>query len=257
MIRRRLWLLALGASSAGHATVTAVAAADKQKLCATFDFEGLKATVVVEQSATQLVANTATWKAEFTEFDNNLCPGGQLNWHVHEYAGSGIRASGEPGNANAPGCGGDVTGGHYDPFFACGGASQNDVVGNGVCEVLRTTNQTPLGGAGNGKVLGPNYECSTDDQSRCEIGDQSGKLGKLDATLLVTVTTSATKGKKAKSSRSEGAVATTRGQQRFTDTWINPISNIEGRSLVLHCCSDAGCGPRLACANILPTILQI
>ena len=61
--------------------------------------------------------------------------------------------------------------GEEDPTFACGGASQN--VGNGVCEVLRSTDQTPLG-AGNGKVLGPNYECSTDDQSRCEIGDQSG-----------------------------------------------------------------------------------
>ena len=66
-----------------------------------------------------------------------------MNWHVHQYPVSeslaNIRAVGETGNA--AGCDADVTGGHYDPTFACGSASQNN--GNGICADLRATDQVP------------------------------------------------------------------------------------------------------------------
>merc|ERR1712166_1397128 len=43
-------------------------------------------------------------------------------------------------------------------------------------------------------------------------------------------------------------------EQKFTDRWMEKISNLEGRSLVLHCCTgtvDAyECSERLACANL-------
>lgn len=222
---RLISLLALGA--------TAVSA--EKKLCAKFDYEDLKAMVVVEQSESECALNVAKWEVEFSEFNDDLCPGGLLNWHVHEYAGDGIRAVGADGNA--PGCGGDVTGGHFDPTFACGSASQN--AGNGVCELLRSTDQTP---AGNGVVLGP-YSCSTTDQSCCEIGDQSGKLGKLTA----TVPSASRRLKKGKSSKSNSPPS---NKQKFNDNWITPITNLENRSLVLHCCNDDGCGARLACATL-------
>merc|ERR1712166_1709623 len=130
---------------------------------------------------------------------------------------------------NAPGCGKGVTGGHYDPTFACGGASQNNA--NGICAILRATDQAP---AGNGLVKGA-YACTNADQSQCEIGDQSGKMGK-----IIGVDTGG-------GARRRRRRATT---QKFNDRWMEPITNLDGKSLVLHCCSTAGCGARLACANL-------
>merc|ERR1712166_1321503 len=140
---------------------------------------------------------------------------------VHNNAGKKV-GCGVP-SLNAPGCGKGVTGGHYDPTFACGGASQNNA--NGICAILRATNQAP---AGNGLVKGA-YACTNTDQSQCEIGDQSGKMGKIMAS---------------------GARRRRKRMQKFNDKWMEPISNLDGRSLVLHCCSAAGCGARLACANL-------
>ena len=133
-----------------------------------------------------------------------------------------IRAAGATGNA--AGCGGGVTGGHYDPTFACGGSSQNN--NNGICAILRATDQDPVG---NGKVKG-DYACTGTNQWACEIGDQSGKMGKLDAT------------KRRRKGRINGG---------GKDYWMEPIANLEGKSMVLHCCDAEGkCGARLACANL-------
>merc|ERR1712166_656320 len=131
---------------------------------------------------------------------------------------------------NAPGCGKGVTGGHYDPTFACGGASQNNA--NGICAILRATDQAP---AGNGLVKGA-YACTNADQSQCEIGDQSGKMGK-----IIGVNTAG--GARRRRRRAQ--------TQIFNDRWMEPITNLDGKSLVLHCCSTAGCGARLACANLI------
>ena len=195
----------------------------------------MKATVTVVQNNKLARNNAAVWNVQISKFNKKgLCPSGQLNWHVHQYPGYGIRDANAVLSTSAPLCDKAETGGHYDPTFACGGASQNKA--NGVCEILRTTNQVPLG-EGNGlvKEVDSYAACKPDNQSSCEIGDQSGKLGPL----------------KAKRKR----------VQQFKDQWMTPIDNLEGKSMVLHCCYDDGqtnpdgsvklnCGPRLACANL-------
>merc|ERR1712166_1018766 len=151
---------------------------------------------------------------------------------------------------SAPGCGADVAGGHYDPTFACGGASQNNA--NGVCSNLRATDEALRAcSAGNGlcvragngvvKAVDSYDACTQDNQAQYEIGDQSGKMGKLHALRTRSVL---------------GVSYTSHIQkrQKFTDRWMEKISNLEGRSLVLHCCTgtvDAyECSERLACANL-------
>ena len=212
-----------------------------EQLKAKFDFDDLQATVIVRQTKGQKEGNAATWKVKINEFERALCPSGpdeqgKLNWHVHQYPvlepEDGIRAVGTLLNTSAPACGPDVTGGHYDPTFACGGASQNNA--NGVCAFLRAQPQSfPTGSGLTGNVTAANsYDaCKPDNQSSCEIGDQSGKMGKL----------------KAKRKR----------VQQFKDEWMTPIiPSLTGKSVVLHCCyakfdgSGTSCGPRLACANL-------
>lgn len=183
-------------------------------LKATFEAAGIKATVKVTQSIPDLKEKRAKWTATFTEFtEADLCPGGQLNWHVHQTSGNGLGAA----------CGSSVTGGHYDPMFACGGASNNNGVGQdaslgfpkGVCSFMADN-------AGRDYAL----RCTPSTQNLCEIGDQSGKMGKLDATSLGT-------------------------QQKSTDLFMGDIRNLAGRSLVLHCCISPGsCSARIACADL-------
>jgi len=151
---------------------------------------------------------------------------------VHNAAGKKVGCGVLSFQRAASGCGADVTGGHYDPTLACGGSSQNQA--NGICALkacgLVQNNEC-------GQVLrlqaktvevcsDPNYACTAGDQSQCEIGDQSGKMGKITG---------------------KNGLAKAR---KFTDRWMEPIDNLNGKSLVLHCCSAAGCGDRLACANL-------
>eukprot|EP00873_Tetraselmis_striata_P014796 jgi/Tetstr1/435060/TSEL_024030.t1 len=62
------------------------------------------------------------------------------------------------------------------------------------------------------------------DFSTCEVGDMSGKVGRMSLNSSV-------------------------------QTWHDPFScNVEkyrGRAVVLHCCSLEGCSPRIACAKII------
>lgn len=201
--------------------------ASAASLTAEFNFPGkLVGTVKVSQSSRQERDNDAKWEVKFSKFDDSICPGGVLNWHVHQY-GSESSLSDSPTTSD-PTC--LETGGHYDPTFACGGASQNN--GNGICAKLRSTDQTP---AGNGKVKeADSYDaCGTSSQWACEIGDQSKKLGQLAGTR-----------------KRFGKQVTNTKKQRFTDKWMEPIENLKDRSLVLHCCQAGSCGPRLACANL-------
>mmetsp|Transcript_5364 Transcript_5364/g.5218 ORF Transcript_5364/g.5218 Transcript_5364/m.5218 type:complete len:245 (+) Transcript_5364:234-968(+) len=228
------------------ASTTLVSVSSKKfkgdRLTAVFDFGDLQATVVVEQNKNLKALNVANWKVKINKFNEALCPSGELNWHVHEYPGTGIRDVGAAPDSSAPLCAPDVTGGHYDPTFACGGASQNNAgvdsdgeKTGGVCAVLRATDQVPEGeGYGKVKAADSYDSCKPDNQSSCEIGDQSGKLGKLSAFKKNLTPKQKKKG------------------QRFTDKWMTPIdATLTGKSLVLRCCSEAdGCGPRLACANL-------
>jgi Cu/Zn superoxide dismutase len=165
-----------------------------------------------------------TWKVTLTSVDvakiklNDDCSNfnGLFNWHVHD------RAIGD----NQGDCGKAVTGGHFDPTFACGGASQNQIplVEGGVsaCDALVPYRQ--------------NYDykaiCSQADQFACERGDQSGKMGEIDG---------------------ENTGRRYWNTQVFEDNWLGDVNDIEGKSIVLHCCNDddRGCAKRAACANLV------
>ena len=180
--------------------------ADSNELVATFDFDDLQGTVTLSQTEKQRQQGQAGWSVKITHWNDDICPGGQLNWHIHEFPGTGIR-DGDSGNAD--GCAKGVTGGHFDPTFACGGASQNKA--NGICDFI------------NDALTDSYADCSSDAQYNCEVGDQSNKMGKVDAQSS--------------------------SNQIFEDNWITDLDSIEGRSLVFHCCTDS-CSPRMACANL-------
>jgi len=195
----------------------------KAKLTATFDATivgpndppgsdfstRLYATIEVTQSRSDLRKKRAKWRATFRDFDNSkdgLCPGGSLNWHVHQTTGNGL------GDAS---CGKPVTGGHYDPLYACGPNSdpRRDVT-------LAINRECTA-------AVVEDYGCGPDTQDLCEVGDQSGKMGKLDATY-------------------------NKRTKELEDDFMPDIRKLEGRSLVLHCCdADTGsCSARIACADL-------
>jgi hypothetical protein len=138
-----------------------------------------------------------------------------LNWHIHT----------KPINPSADNpagqCGGAVTSGHSDNGFACGGASE---WGATTCRYLYSL--TPGLGDDNFKtVYGTKcHACSSGSCTGCEYGDLSGKLGKISVD--------------------------SEDLQTFTDTHIEPIETYGTMSLVLHCCTAAGCGERIACGDI-------
>jgi Cu/Zn superoxide dismutase len=195
----------------------------KIKLKAKFDLDGLNAKIVAVQTDEDREKSQATWKVTVKSFDSSLCPSEEFNWHIHQLPldlgeGAAIRNS-DSGSAAA--CGKFVTGGHYDPTFACGGASHNGVVNSGVTgfysENICDTIDTATGEA-------RTYSCTNDEPYLCEFGDQSGKLGRIDASNTETV--------------------------KYKDRYMDNLANVKGRSLVLHCCTESGCGDRLACAQL-------
>ncbi|KAL7525082.1 hypothetical protein ACHAXR_000853 [Thalassiosira sp. AJA248-18] len=147
---------------------------------------------------------SGTWKVILTDFDTAMlggCANG-LNWHIHE------KPVPTPGECGA-------TGGHVDPTFGCGGASEYQ---KKKCDGSAAT-------ADNGdsccKVIYGNedYGCDNGDNIiKCEAGDQSGKLGPL------------------KYQKDEDQV--------FEDAFTLNIDDIEQLSLVIHCGK-----PRVACGN--------
>jgi hypothetical protein len=83
-----------------------------------------------------------------------------LSYHIHS-----LWTHADVTSAVGGMCGGDYTSGHYDPFFACGGATSSTTE----CAALART--TP-------------YSCSTTTYGEgnyqfCEVGDLSGKFGKV------------------------------------------------------------------------------
>eukprot|EP01038_Epipyxis_sp_PR26KG_P011899 gene11899-15922_t len=86
-----------------------------------------------------------------------------LTYHIHSYWSNT--------SASSTVCGSAATGGHFDPNFACSNASQSYSTS---CKNLGRT-----------KPLGYTYNCSTTNYhfgrySFCEVGDLSGKMGKLN-----------------------------------------------------------------------------
>merc|ERR1712166_1358705 len=55
-------------------------------LSAKFQFgDDLTADIKVRQSNSEKEKNNARWYSKFNKFNDDICPGGQLNWHVHQY----------------------------------------------------------------------------------------------------------------------------------------------------------------------------
>jgi hypothetical protein len=90
-----------------------------------------------------------------------------LNYHLHQQWTNSLASFG----TGATACGEAVTGGHYDPFFACGPAS-------GLRPPYANTNLCDAAG-----LLKDDYTCSSayenKEYDRCEVGDLSGKMGAL------------------------------------------------------------------------------
>merc|ERR1712166_981806 len=57
-----------------------------QSLSAKFRFgDDLTADIKVRQSNSEKEKNNAKWTSRLNKFNDDICPGGQLNWHVHQY----------------------------------------------------------------------------------------------------------------------------------------------------------------------------
>lgn len=118
------------------------------------------------------------------------------------------------------------TGGHYDPFLACGGSSEDK--GSHCVELNRTASQSY------------NYACNSADYSTghvaiCEVGDLSGKFGPMMPSLannMVFV------GKHIDTM--PPTPANYYNEDAVSKKWA---------SLVLHCPAD---NSRILCAQFLP-----
>jgi len=172
----------------------------KQKLRAYINDNGTK----IKVKATQEEPGKAKWEItidELGDFSKGGCTDG-LKWHVHELPlGDSNRGKGHATSTSgatpvsATECG--KTGGHWDPFFACGKFSQH------AADLCMRTGR----GGGNG------YNCSPANQKLCEMGDLNGKMGLLQF---------------------DGKIGMK--QTFITDEAnVQPLSEIKGRSIVFHC----------------------
>ena len=169
-------------------------------MIALIDNDVFKGTVTVKQrqpTGEGKQITDATWVVDILEINEDICmncdgcdgTANALNWHIHEFPITDFDA---PPNICAQ------AGGHWDPTFGCGGASQFAGDG-GLCETIageidgRETVQTcdPIG-----------------DIAKCELGDLSGKVGQVKIKL---------------------------GKQQFSDNYISNIDNIQDFSIVFHC----------------------
>ena len=168
---------------------------------AEFDTSKLKGKIYTVQGYD---TTASKWHAKFDYVDSSLCPSGEMNWHVHAKWSDTIGAL-----SSLDMCGLDLTGNHYDPTYGCGSASEH---AGEVCESVRPAAQNGI------------QSCDlTTDVSSCEIGDLSGKLGR---------------------------IFLNEEPQTWDDPFATNVRNYLYRSIVLHCCSDAGCGARVACAYL-------
>ena len=175
--------------------------------------QGLEGTVWLKQCGSGDKDTDGSWKVNIKDFDTTTCISGtatgELNWHIHAAeTGPGL------------GCQSGQTKGHYDPTYACGPATQWDST------LCTTINQSR---GGNGYTY--STECTSDTQEGCEIGDLSGKMGKVQTNL------------------SSWKI------QKFEDNWLGGIEKIDGLSIVFHCCiQDGTCKRRVGCANLVEVV---
>jgi hypothetical protein len=164
----------------------------------------------------------AKWLIGIESIDADICknvcdadpdctdPATMLNWHIHE------KAIPEGG-----GCGASDTGGHWDPTFGCGGASQYQGDGDW-CDLLATNTggMDSLPSVIMPERVNPQTCDPLGDITKCEMGDLSGKMGQ----VMIA----------------EGST------QRFNDMYISNLDNIKDLSIIFHCGA-----PRVACGNFV------
>jgi hypothetical protein len=164
---------------------------------AKIDFPDFKGTVTILQELGGAQITDAIFEINIEEIDPDICvncdgcdgTATALNWHIHS---SAIPEEPEPGNV----C--DQIGGHWDPTFGCGGASE--FAGpDGVCAMLADL----VDGRVNPQTCDPIV-----DIAMCELGDLSGKVGQTKIEV---------------------------GPQVFKDNFISNLVNIEGFSIIFHC----------------------
>jgi hypothetical protein len=102
-----------------------------------------------------------------TSIDESCFSGG-LGWHVHEM----WTHTDNEARTGATDCGAAYTGGHYDPYTACGPATGNDYCSS--CSIDSSSYVPSFDG-----VYTCNTESFADNPFVCEIGDLSGKYGSL------------------------------------------------------------------------------
>merc|ERR1712166_422523 len=148
------------------------------------------------------------------------CPeGSTLKWHIHDK----WTHPNDQDDAYGADCGSDFTGGHWDPTYKCGPASDNS---KEICKTQYNEINSPAQSPCDGSIeRGCNYKCSSTGQG-CELGDLSGKTRQVLA-----------KGRGRKK------------HQFFPDPNIGNIQLIEGKSIVFHC--GVGSATRVACAKLV------
>ena len=154
--------------------------------------------------------STATPAADSTCFSAS-----GLSYHIHELWTDATKSHG----LGSTECGPAITGGHYDPAFGCGGATHNPF-----CK-SKNSSKCVDGSTGAGMTT---YSCNPTEYAKnpfaCEVGDMSGKFGKLAI---------------------DGA--SKMGTLAGADLYMSPLSELRGKSIVFHC--DGGA--RVFCAKLV------
>jgi hypothetical protein len=147
---------------------------------------------------------------------NNTFPTG-MNWHIHE---KWDHPAGTDSGFGFEQCGAAFTGGHYDPTYACGPASQHQ---GGKCSPSPGC-VSPSSASIDGNER-QEYRCDPSptgyraEPFRCEAGDLSGKYGTHDL----------------------GAP-----EQTYTDPYMPNANRLVNRSIVFHCATG-----RIFCGKLV------
>merc|ERR1712166_609393 len=186
------------------------------KVEAFFTASNFKGQISVRQERGAVKWNVDLRNVKYSE----LCTdgGSDFFWHIHE------KWTSTASEAYGAGCGKPNTGGHYDPTYGCGGASQHQ--GTGACTALGRgfAEGGAVGNKDNAQTCTGADLDTAEGRALCEYGDQSNKLGKLNV---------------------RGRRVRTRGNQK-KDEHMDSVDNIKGLAIVLHCGVDKA---RAACAQ--------
>lgn len=148
-------------------TFSSIADLQSQKYCAHIESsaaQGAFGWFAMEIDSTTGSA-TYKFKVDFTDYSGSCDVTKGVNYHIHtDWASSD--------DSSVTQCGDSDTGGHYDPNYACGSASQ-----------YYTTTCASMGRV---PASGYTYGCNKDtfqsgDFAVCEVGDLSGKFGYFSA----------------------------------------------------------------------------